>query len=67
MLYDQLSMGPMSSVASSFTDARFVEMLAAKYRSGRRAVAAALAEFVDDPASAFETNRFARGVRAARR
>ena len=51
MLYDQLSMGPLSSVASGFTDARFVEMLAAKYRSVRWAVAAALAEFVDDPAS----------------
>jgi hypothetical protein len=51
MLYDQLSMGPISAIASGFTDARFVEMLAAKYRSVRWAVAAALAEQVDDPAA----------------
>ncbi|MBS0202677.1 MAG: hypothetical protein JSS49_07235 [Planctomycetes bacterium] len=54
MMYDQLSMGPISSIASGFTDARFVEMLAAKYRSVRWAVAAALAEFVDDPASSMD-------------
>lgn len=51
MLHDQLSMGPISAIASGFTDARFVEMLAAKYRTVRWAVAAALAELVDDPAS----------------
>lgn len=51
MLYDQLTMGPVSAIASGFTDARFVEMLAAKYQSVRWAVAAALAELVDDPAS----------------
>lgn len=51
MMSDQLSMGPVSAIASGFTDARFVEMLAAKYRSVRWAVAAALAELVDDPAS----------------
>jgi len=51
MLYDQLSMGPVSAIASGFTDARFVEMLAAKYRSVRWAVALALAELCDDPAS----------------
>jgi hypothetical protein len=51
MLYDQLTMGPVSSVASGFTDARFVEMLAAKYMSVRHGVAAALAEMVDDPFS----------------
>lgn len=51
MMVDQLSMGPISAIASGFTDARFVEMLAAKYQSVRWAVSAALAEFVDDPAS----------------
>ena len=51
MMVDQLSMSPVSSIASGFTDARFVEMLASKYRSVRWAVAAALAELVDDPAS----------------
>jgi len=51
MLYDQLSMGPVTAIASGFTDARFVEMLAAKYRSVRWALAAALAELCDDPAS----------------
>ena len=54
MMHDQLSMGPISSIASGFTDARFVEMLAAKYQSVRWAVAAALAEFVDDPASSMD-------------
>ena len=49
MLYDQLSMGPTSAVASGITDARFVEMLAAKYDSVRRGVATALAGLVDDP------------------
>ena len=49
MLYDQLSMGPISSIASGITDARFVEMLAAKYDSVRRGVATALAGLVDDP------------------
>lgn len=48
MLYDQLSMGPISSIASGITDARFVEMLVAKYQSVRRGVAMALAEMVDD-------------------
>lgn len=51
MMSDQLSMGPVSAIASGFTDARFVEMLAAKYQSVRWAVAAALANLVDDPAS----------------
>jgi len=51
MMYDQMTMGPISAIASGFTDARFVEMLAAKYRSVRWAVAAALAELVDDPSS----------------
>ncbi|MEW6357577.1 MAG: hypothetical protein AB1696_14695 [Planctomycetota bacterium] len=51
MIYDQMSMGPISAIASGFTDARFVEMLAAKYRSVRWAIAAALAEMTDDPAS----------------
>ncbi|NOZ19678.1 MAG: hypothetical protein GXP25_01175 [Planctomycetes bacterium] len=51
MMADQMSMGPISAIASGFTDARFVEMLAAKYRSVRWAIATALAERVDDPAS----------------
>jgi hypothetical protein len=48
MIYDQISMGPLSSIALGFTDARFVEMLAAKYRSLRLALADALADLVDD-------------------
>ncbi|MGK0184753.1 MAG: hypothetical protein ACI9R3_000527 [Verrucomicrobiales bacterium] len=48
---EQLSMGPVSSIACGFTDARFVEMAAAKYRSLRRAIAGALGEFVADPDS----------------
>jgi hypothetical protein len=52
MLRDQLSMGPLSSIACGFTDARFVEMLAAKYRSMRLAVADALAILLDDESSA---------------
>lgn len=51
MMYDQLTMGPITALASGFTDARFVEMLAAKYRSVRWAAALALAELCDDPAS----------------
>ena len=52
MLRDQLSMGPISSIACGFTDARFVEMIAAKYRSLRLAVADALALLVEDEYSA---------------
>ena len=52
MLRDQLSMGPLSSIACGFTDARFVEMLAAKYRSMRLAVADALTLLLDDESSA---------------
>jgi hypothetical protein len=51
MLYDQLSMGPVSSIACGFTDARFVEMLAAKYRSVRWAVAMAVERLLNDPFS----------------
>lgn len=51
MVRDQLSMGPISSIACGFTDARFVEMLVAKYRSLRLAVAEALTDLVDDPYS----------------
>jgi len=57
MLYDQLSMGPVSAIASGFTDARFVEMLAAKYRSVRWALALALAELCDDPASSLRAEQ----------
>jgi hypothetical protein len=48
LLRDQLSMGPIRSIACGFTDARFVEMLAAKYRSLRLAVADALSLLVED-------------------
>jgi len=48
MVRDQLSMGPLKSIACGFTDARFVEMVAAKYVSMRLGVADALAELVSD-------------------
>jgi hypothetical protein len=48
MVRDQLSMGPLKSIACGFTDARFVEMVAAKYVSMRLGVADALAELVTD-------------------
>jgi hypothetical protein len=48
MVRDQLSMGPLISIASGFTDARFVEMVVAKYVSARLAIADALAELVAD-------------------
>jgi hypothetical protein len=51
MIRDQLSMGPLSSIACGFTDARFVEMLAAKYQSMRLALADALTVLVDDESS----------------
>ncbi len=54
MMRDQLSMSPVSSIASGFTDARFVEMLVAKYRSIRYAISLALADLVDDPASSLD-------------
>ena len=65
MLRDQLSMGLLSSIARGFTDARFVEMLAAKYRSLRLAVAEALAELVDDEASVLHGD-FAAAAEVAR-
>jgi hypothetical protein len=48
MVRDQLSMGPLKSIACGFTDARFVEMVAAKYISMRLGVADALTELVAD-------------------
>jgi hypothetical protein len=51
MVRDQLSMGPLKSIACGFTDARFVEMVAAKYVSMRLGVADALADLVSDPYS----------------
>jgi len=48
MVRDQLSMGPLSAIACGFTDARFVEMVAAKYVSVRLAIADALTELVAD-------------------
>ncbi len=51
MLADQLSMGSVSSIACGFTDARFVEMIAAKYRSLRLALVDAIAPLVDDEMS----------------
>jgi hypothetical protein len=63
MLRDQISMGPLSSIASGFTDARFVEMIAAKYRSLRLAVADALTMLVEDEASSMHGDvDAARGV-----
>ena len=48
MIRDQLSMGPLRAIACGFTDARFVEMIVAEYRSVRLAVADALAHLVAD-------------------
>jgi hypothetical protein len=48
MVRDQISMGPLKSIACGFTDARFVEMVAAKYQTLRLGVADALAELVAD-------------------
>jgi len=48
MVRDQLSMGPLKSIACGFTDARFVEMIAAKYLSLRLGVADALSGLVAD-------------------
>jgi hypothetical protein len=48
MVRDQLSMGPLKSIACGFSDARFVEMIVAKYKSVRLAVADALADLVAD-------------------
>ncbi len=48
MVRDQLSMGPLKSIACGFTDARFVEMVAAKCLSLRLGIADALAELVAD-------------------
>jgi hypothetical protein len=52
MVRDQLSMGPLTSIACGFTDARFVEMVAAKYMSLRLGIADALTELVADRYSA---------------
>ena len=51
MVRDQLSMGPVIAIACGFTDARFVEMVAAKYVSARLAIADALTELVADRSS----------------
>ncbi|UCF97274.1 MAG: hypothetical protein JSV89_19185 [Spirochaetaceae bacterium] len=56
MIRDQISMGPISSIACGFTDARYVEMMVAKYRSVRFAVADALYCFVLDPDSSLYNN-----------
>ena len=48
LVRDQLSMGPLKSIACGFTDARFVEMVAAKYLSHRLGIADALTELVAD-------------------
>ena len=39
MVRDQLSMGPLRAIACGFTDARFVEMVVAKYQSARLGIA----------------------------
>jgi hypothetical protein len=41
-------MGPLKSIACGFTDARFVEMVAAKYVSLRLGIADALTHLVSD-------------------
>jgi len=51
LLREQIGMGPLGAIALGFTDARFVEMIAAKYRSLRLAVVDALADLVDDESS----------------
>lgn len=56
LIRDQLSMGPISSIACGFTDARFVEMLVAKYRSLRLAIADALSQLVDDEYSSLHND-----------
>ncbi len=56
MVSDQLTMGSVASIACGFTDARFVEMIGAKYQSLRRAVVDAVTELVDDPSSALHGN-----------
>ena len=56
MVRDQLSMGPLKSIACGFTDARFVEMVAAKYVSMRLGIADALAELVSDRYSSLHHN-----------
>lgn len=45
------------SIASGFTDARFVEMLAAKYQSVRCGISAALAELISDSSSSLYGKR----------
>ena len=44
-------MGPLRAIACGFTDARFVEMIGAKYVSMRLGIADALTELVADPYS----------------
>jgi hypothetical protein len=51
LVADQLSMGPIGSIACGFTDARFVEMIGAKYQSLRLGIVDALAALVDDETS----------------
>jgi len=48
MVRDQLSMAPLRSIACGFTDARFVEMVAAKYLSLRLGIADALTDLLAD-------------------
>lgn len=52
MVRDQIGMGPLGAIACGFTDARFVEMIAAKYVSARLAIADALTGLVADKYSA---------------
>jgi hypothetical protein len=48
LIRDQISMGPISSIACGFTDARFVEMLAAKSQSMRLAITDVFTDLVED-------------------
>jgi len=61
MVRDQLSMGPISAIACGFTDARFVEMLVAKFQSMRLGVADALTPLVADPHSSLHMDFDAAG------
>ncbi len=49
LVYEQLQSAPLSSIGSGFTDARFVEMLVAKYHSVRKGLCTAFARVLDDP------------------
>jgi hypothetical protein len=51
MVYEQLCMGPISSIACGFTDARFVEMIVAKLGSLRYGLVDAVSRLIEDETS----------------